>query len=81
MTGKNALRVAHEAQVCVCVRMQEMLRKLSGIGFDARGVEDLFYDMTGNVNGKLTREQFMEYLEEEHILETYSASKRVLEPV
>jgi hypothetical protein len=59
-----------------------MLRKLSGIGFDARGVEDLFYDMTGNANGKITRDQFHTYVDEEQILETYSTSPQLLlEPV
>ena len=42
----------------------EMLLKLEGLGFDPRGVTQLFADIAGEQKGVVTRQDFTKYLEE-----------------
>jgi hypothetical protein len=45
-----------------------MLSKLQGMGFDPKGVQELFEDVTGNSVGKINYIQFEKYMEKHAVL-------------
>jgi hypothetical protein len=45
-----------------------MLSKLKGMGFDPKGVQELFEDVTGNSVGRITFNQFEKYLDKHAVL-------------
>ena len=45
------------------VDKKEMLEKLGALGFDSHGVNQLFYDITGESRAVVSEKEFMRYLQ------------------